>query len=129
MVLEWNQSILKEKFGGSDVNRESTASSIKKDKLEVFIPGMGFYRISYFKGLKFLLVYIKVFKPPGPGFDDEDKVVPEESNNIELGMRFNQGFHNAKFKLHFIMITKIYLGRTLKLQDLVPIPNLMVEKS
>ena len=86
---------LERKDWGSDVHRESTASSIKKDKLEVFIPGIG---LSYqlFQGTQIFTGIHKGFSPPGPGFDDEDKVVPEESNNIELGMRFNQGFHNAE---------------------------------
>ena len=86
---------LERKDWGSDVNRESTASSIKKDKLEVFIPGIGLaYQL--FQGTQIFTGIHKGFSPPGPGFDDEDKVVPEESNNIELGLRFNQGFHNAE---------------------------------
>ena len=86
---------LERKDWGSDVNRDSTASSIKKDKLEVFIPGIG---LSYqlFQGAQFFTGMHKGFSPPGPGFDDEDEVLPEESNNFELGLRFNQGFHNAE---------------------------------
>ena len=86
---------LERKDWGSDVNRDSTASSIKKDKLEVFIPGIG---LSYqlFQGAQIFTGMHKGFSPPGPGFDDEDEVLPEESNNFELGLRFNQGFHNAE---------------------------------
>ena len=86
---------LERKDWGSDVNRDSTASSIKKDNLEVFIPGIG---LSYqlFQGAQIFTGMHKGFSPPGPGFDDEDEVLPEESNNFELGLRFNQGFHNAE---------------------------------
>ncbi len=86
---------LERKDWGSDVNRDSTPSSIKKDKLEIFIPGIG---LSYqlFQGVQFFTGMHKGFSPPGPGFDEEDEVLPEESNNFELGLRFNQGFHNAE---------------------------------
>ena len=86
---------LERKDWGSDVNRDSTAASIKKDNLEVFIPGIG---LSYqlFQGAQIFTGMHKGFSPPGPGFDDEDEVLPEESNNFELGLRFNQGFHNAE---------------------------------
>ena len=86
---------LERKDWGSDVNRDSTPSSIKKDKLEIFIPGIG---LSYqlFQGVQIFTGMHKGFSPPGPGFDDEDEVLPEESNNFELGLRFNQGFHNAE---------------------------------
>ena len=86
---------LERKDWGSDVNRDSTASSIKKDNLEVFIPGIG---LSYqlFQGAQIFTGMHKGFSPPGPGFDDEDEVLPEESNNFELGLRFNQGFHNVE---------------------------------
>jgi len=86
---------LERKDWGADLNRDSTASSIKKDKLEIFIPGIG---LSYqlFQGAQIFTGMHKGFSPPGPGFDDEDEVLPEESNNFELGLRFNQGFHNAE---------------------------------
>ena len=86
---------LERKDWGSDVNRDSTASSIKKDKLEVFIPGIGLaYQL--FQGAQIFTGIHKGFSPPGPGFEDDDEVLPEESNNFELGFRFNQGFHNAE---------------------------------
>ena len=86
---------LERKDWGSDLNRDSTASSIKKDKLKVFIPGIGLaYQL--FQGAQIFTGIHKGFSPPGPGFDDDDEVLPEESNNFELGFRFNQGFHNAE---------------------------------
>lgn len=86
---------LERKDWGSDLNRDSTASSINKDKLNIIIPGIG---LSYqlFDGAQIFTGIHRGFSPPGPGFDDEDKVLPEESNNFELGLRFNQGFHNAE---------------------------------
>ena len=54
---------LERKDWGSDVNRDSTASSIKKDKLKVFIPGIGLtYQL--FKGIQIFTGIHKGFSPP-----------------------------------------------------------------
>ena len=57
---------LERKDWGSDLNRDSTASSINKDKLNIIIPGIG---LSYqlFDGAQIFTGIHRGFSPPGPG--------------------------------------------------------------
>ena len=73
---------------GSDIDRDSVASSIKTAGINVIVPGIG---ISYLvkEGLNIFGGIHAGFSPPGPGIDDEDDILPEESVNSELGIRYN----------------------------------------
>ena len=87
---------LERKDWGNDLDRDSTATSIKSASLNVLIPGLGVsYQLA--NGIQIFSGIHNGFSPPGPGIDDEDEVLPEESLNFELGGRFNQGFHSAEF--------------------------------
>jgi len=87
---------LERKDWGNDLDRDSTAASIKSASLNVLIPGLGVsYQLA--NGIQIFTGIHNGFSPPGPGIDDEDEVLPEESINFELGSRFNQGFHSAEF--------------------------------
>ena len=87
---------LERKDWGNDLDRDSTATSIKSASLNVLIPGLG---ISYHlaDGIQIFTGIHNGFSPPGPGIDDDDEVLPEESLNFEFGGRFNQGFHSMEF--------------------------------
>ena len=86
---------LERKDWGDDLNRDSTASSIKSADLNVLVPGFG---VSYqlMDGIQIFSGVHNGFSPPGPGIDDEDDILPEESLNFELGSRFNSGFHSTE---------------------------------
>ena len=80
---------------GEDLDRDSTAASIKKASMDVFVPGLG---ISYqfLNGLQVFSGIHNGFSPPGPGINDDDDILPEESINFEIGGRFNRGFQNIE---------------------------------
>ena len=62
---------LERKDWGEDINRDSTAGSIKQAELDVFVPGAGFsYLIK--DGLNVFGGVHAGFSPPGPGIDDDD---------------------------------------------------------
>ena len=74
----------RENFGTNDSSRTGINRSIRENKVEIFIPGMGFnYKfnndLSLFGGVH------KGFSPPG----SEEGQKPEESINYELGTRFS----------------------------------------
>jgi len=74
----------RENFGTNDPSRTGINRSIRENKVEIFIPGMGFnYKfnndLSLFGGVH------KGFSPPG----SEEGQKPEESINYELGTRFS----------------------------------------
>ena len=54
---------------GEDLDRDSTAASIKKASMDVFVPGLG---ISYqfLNGLQVFSGIHNGFSPPGPGIND-----------------------------------------------------------
>lgn len=71
-------------YGSNDVERTGSDLSYRENKVDVFIPGLGFNyrfdnRLSLFGGIH------KGFSPPG----NEPGQKPEESINLELGSRFN----------------------------------------
>ena len=81
-----NITLGQEDFGKNDVTRAGTDLKTRENKVEVFIPGIGFnYRfdnqLSVFGGVH------KGFSPPGNNVGED----PEESVNFELGSRFNFG--------------------------------------
>jgi len=79
-----NITLAQEDFGKNDVNRSGTDLKTKENKVDIFIPGVGFNyrfdnRVSVFGGVH------KGFSPPGNSTGED----PEESINYELGSRFN----------------------------------------
>ncbi|MGM0933990.1 MAG: TonB-dependent receptor family protein [Bacteroidota bacterium] len=71
-------------YGKEDINRTGSDLSTRENKVDVFIPGIGFnYKINadaaIFGGVH------KGFSPPGSSVGQD----PEESINLELGSRFN----------------------------------------
>lgn len=86
---------LKRSDWGIDVNRDSTAGSIKKADLNVIVPGIGFSFLAK-QGLNIFGGIHSGFSPPGPGIDGEDEVLPEKSINFEIGTRYNQGLNSAE---------------------------------
>ncbi len=84
-----NITLGRKDYGTSDVTRSGVALSERENKVDVFIPGVGFnYRfdnsLSLFGGVH------KGFSPPGNSVGEE----PEESVNYELGTRFRMlGFY------------------------------------
>ncbi len=81
-----NITLAQEDFGKNDVNRSGTDLKTKENKVDIFIPGVGFNykfdnRVSVFGGVH------KGFSPPGNSTGED----PEESINYELGSRFNVG--------------------------------------
>ena len=86
---------LERKDWGEDINRDSTAGSIKQAELDIFVPGAGFsYLIR--DGLNIFGGVHAGFSPPGPGIDDDDDILPEKSVNYEIGTRYNQGLNSAE---------------------------------
>lgn len=83
--LRYENIVLQRKnYGTSDVSRTGSDLSVRENKVDIFIPGIGFnYKFnnnySVFGGVH------KGFSPPG----NEDGQKPEESINYELGSRFN----------------------------------------
>ncbi len=78
-----NMTLGRKDYGTADVNRTGINISERENKVDVFIPGIGFnYRfdnqLSLFGGVH------KGFSPPGNSVGEE----PEESINYELGTRF-----------------------------------------
>ena len=78
-----NMVLGRENFGTNDPSRTGVNLSSRENKVEIFIPGMGFnYKfnndLSLFGGVH------KGFSPPG----SEEGQNPEESINYELGTRF-----------------------------------------
>ncbi|MEJ6791936.1 MAG: TonB-dependent receptor [Lacinutrix sp.] len=78
-----NMVLGRENFGKNDPSRTGVNISTRENKVEIFIPGMGFnYKfnndLSLFGGVH------KGFSPPG----NEEGQKPEESINYELGTRF-----------------------------------------
>ena len=89
---------LERKDWGNDLDRDSTANSIKKASLNIFIPGLAFsYQLA--NGIQGFAGIHSGFSPPGPGIDDEDEILPEESVNFELGARYNRGFQSSELVL------------------------------
>ncbi|CAM4041951.1 TonB-dependent receptor family protein [Gillisia limnaea] len=79
-----NITLAQEDFGKNDVTRSGTDLKTKENKVDIFIPGVGFNykfdnRVSLFGGVH------KGFSPPGNSTGED----PEESINYELGSRFN----------------------------------------
>ena len=93
---------------GSDIDRDSVANSIKTAGINVMVPGIG---ISYLvkEGLNIFGGVHAGFSPPGPGIDDEDDILPEESVNSELGIRYNNGLNSFEL-LYFYNDYKNLLG-------------------
>ncbi|WP_088341786.1 TonB-dependent receptor family protein [Robiginitalea sediminis] len=78
-----NMRLGRENFGTADPDRIGTDLSTRENRVDVWIPGMGFNynfpNISVFGGIH------KGFSPPG----NEEGQQPEESINYELGTRFS----------------------------------------
>ena len=79
-----NITLGREDFGKNDVNRSGSDLKTRENKVDIFIPGVGFNyrfdnRVSVFGGVH------KGFSPPGNSTGED----PEESINYELGSRFN----------------------------------------
>ena len=84
--LRYENIILsRDNFGSDDVERTGLNLSSRQNKVEIFIPGIGFNynfsKFSVFGGIH------KGFSPPGNQEGEE----PEESINYELGTRFSLG--------------------------------------
>ncbi len=77
-------------YGSTDPERTGTSLSERENKVDVFIPGMGFNynfeKLSVFGGIH------KGFSPPGNQVGQD----PEESVNYELGGRFSVGGLNGE---------------------------------
>lgn len=87
-----NITLGRKDYGTSDLTRTGVALNERENKVDVFIPGVGFnYRfdnqLSLFGGVH------KGFSPPGNSVGEE----PEESINYELGTRFSLLGLNAEF--------------------------------
>ena len=93
---------------GSNIDRDSVASLIKSAKINVVVPGIGISHLIK-DGLNLFCGIHTGFSPPGPGIDDEDDVLPEESVNSELGLRYNNGLNSFEF-LYFYNDYKNLLG-------------------
>lgn len=81
-----NITLQRENFGNNDPSRTGNDLAIRENKVDVFIPGIGFnyaftQNVSLFGGIH------KGFSPPG----SEDGEKAEESINYELGSRFTFG--------------------------------------
>ncbi|NNL82509.1 MAG: TonB-dependent receptor [Winogradskyella sp.] len=81
-----NILLQRDNFGNDDVNRTGSNLSTRENKVDIFIPGIGFnYQfntdISVFGGVH------KGFSPP----TNEEGQQPEKSVNYELGSRFTLG--------------------------------------
>ena len=78
-----NMTLSRINYGSSDPDRTGVALSERENRVDIFIPGMGFNynfdNISVFGGIH------KGFSPPG----NEEGQQPEESINYELGTRFS----------------------------------------
>ncbi|MDT7831628.1 TonB-dependent receptor [Flavobacteriaceae bacterium S356] len=79
-----NITLKRENFGTSDPTRTGNALSVRENKVDVFIPGIGANynfsnTLSVFGGIH------KGFSPPG----NQEGQKPEKSINYELGTRFN----------------------------------------
>ncbi len=93
--VRYERIFLERKDWGNDLNRDSTATSIKAANIKVFIPGIGIsYQLA--NELQLFSGIHKGFSPPGPGIDDEEEVLPEESINFEFGTRYNKGFQTGE---------------------------------
>lgn len=85
--LRYENIILqREDFGSNDPNRTGSDVALRENKVDIFIPGIGFNytfsnNISVFGGVH------KGFSPPGSSEGEES----EESINYELGSRFTIG--------------------------------------
>jgi Fe(3+) dicitrate transport protein len=83
-----NITLGRKDYGKNDVNRTGTDLKTRENKVEVYIPGIGFNywfdnQLSVFGGVH------KGFSPPGNSVGEDS----EESVNFELGSRFNfKGF-------------------------------------
>ena len=80
-----NMVLSRREYGNADPERAGTSLSERENKVDVFIPGMGFNynidKLSVFGGIH------KGFSPPGNQAGQD----PEESINYELGGRFSLG--------------------------------------
>ncbi|MBC2846152.1 TonB-dependent receptor family protein [Winogradskyella flava] len=81
-----NIVLQRDNFGSDDPNRTGSNLAFRENKVDIFIPGIGFNyafsdNMSVFGGVH------KGFSPPG----SEDGEDPEESVNYELGSRFSLG--------------------------------------
>ena len=79
-----NITLSRENFGSEDPNRSGIDLSTRENKVDVFIPGIGFHYkfnndLALFGGIH------KGFAPPG----SSENTNPEESINLELGTRFD----------------------------------------
>lgn len=86
-----NITLSRADYGKDDVNRTGTELSERENKIDVFIPGIGF---SYKANRDFQVFggVHKGFSPPGNSTGEQ----PEESLNIEAGSRFNVGGLHAE---------------------------------
>tara|TARA_B110000438_G_scaffold30528_1_gene29898 strand:+ start:3083 stop:5503 length:2421 start_codon:yes stop_codon:yes gene_type:complete len=94
--VRYEEISLERKDWGSDLGRDSIASSIKSASLNVLVPGLGLsYQLA--DGIQVFGGIHNGFSPPGPGIEEEEEeVLPEQSLNYELGSRYNKGFHSAE---------------------------------
>ncbi len=80
-----NIVLSRDNFGSNDVDRTGVDLSQRENKVDIFIPGIGFNynfeNISVFGGVH------KGFSPPS----NQEGQEPEESINYELGTRFKRG--------------------------------------
>jgi Fe(3+) dicitrate transport protein len=85
-----NILLSRDNFGSDDVERTGVNLSSRENKVDIFIPGIGF-NYNFSKLSVFGSVH-KGFSPPGSQ-EGED---PEESINYELGTRFSLGGFNGE---------------------------------
>lgn len=81
-----NIVLQRDNFGSNDPNRSGNNLAIRENRVDVFIPGIGF-NYAFSKNAALFGGVHKGFSPPG----SEDGEEPEESINYELGSRFTIG--------------------------------------
>jgi len=87
-----NMSLKRDNYGTNDVTRTGTNLFTRENKIDIFIPGIGFnYKFS--NGLALFGGLHKGFSPPG----NEPGQKAEESINYELGTRFSHNGLSGEF--------------------------------
>ena len=81
-----NIVLQRDNFGSNDPNRSGNNLAFRENKIDIFIPGIGF-NYAFSKNTALFGGVHKGFSPPGSEDDEE----PEESINYELGSRFTIG--------------------------------------
>ncbi|MCB0383416.1 MAG: TonB-dependent receptor, partial [Psychroserpens sp.] len=81
-----NIVLQRDNYGSNDPNRTGNNLAFRENRVDIFIPGIGF-NFAFSKNAALFGGVHKGFSPPGSEDDEE----PEESINYELGSRFTIG--------------------------------------